>query len=58
MRLILTWLAPVAAVVVVFSVLKGAGVPLSVPGVVIVLILLFVVRVFVGRLRGHGRRRG
>ncbi|MDQ1123251.1 hypothetical protein [Microbacterium trichothecenolyticum] len=52
-RQIATWVAPLLAVVIVLSVLKGAGVPLSVPGVVLVFVVLFVARVLIGR----GRRR-
>ncbi|MBD8206303.1 MULTISPECIES: hypothetical protein [unclassified Microbacterium] len=44
-------LAPLAALIVVVAVLRGAGVPLSVPGVIVVLVLLVVARVVVGRLR-------
>ena len=40
-----------AALIVVVAVLRGAGVPLSVPGVIVVLVLLVVARVVVGRLR-------
>lgn len=44
-------LAPLAALIVVVAVLRGAGVPLSVPGVIVVVVLLVVARVVVGRLR-------
>lgn len=44
-------LAPLAALIVVVAVLRGAGVPLSVPGVIVVLVLLVVARIVVGRLR-------
>ncbi|WP_136585906.1 hypothetical protein [Microbacterium hydrothermale] len=48
-------LLPVAALLVVVTVLKGAGVPLTVPGVLIAIGLLFVVRLAMGWSR-RGRR--
>lgn len=53
---ILVWLAPVAAFVVILAVLKGAGVPLSVPGVVVVVLLLGISRLMIGRSRRRRRR--
>lgn len=53
---ILVWLAPVAAFVVILAVLKGAGVPLSVPGVVVVILLLGLSRLMIGRSRRRRRR--
>jgi len=54
---ILGWVAPLLALLVVLSVLRGAGVPLTVPGVLITLVLLLVVRFVVVRARrGTGRR--
>ncbi|WP_150952990.1 hypothetical protein [Microbacterium testaceum] len=54
---ILSWVAPVAAFVVILAVLKGAGVPLSVPGIVVVIVLLGVSRLMIGRSRRRRRTR-
>jgi hypothetical protein len=55
---ILGWAAPVAALLVVLAVLRGAGVPLTFPGVVLTLVLLVVIRfVMVGARRRSDRRR-
>jgi len=51
------WVAPIVALVVVLTVLRGAGVPLTVPGVVIVLVLLVVMRLLFGRGRRRAARR-
>ena len=56
-RQVASWVVPVAAFVVILTVLRGAGVPLSVPGVVVVLILLGVARVVIGRARRRRRAR-
>ncbi len=48
-------LLPVAALLVVVTVLRGAGVPLTLPGVLIAIALLFVVRLVMGWSR-RGRR--
>ncbi|WP_298871234.1 hypothetical protein [uncultured Microbacterium sp.] len=48
-------LLPVAALIVVLAVVRGAGIPLTVPGVVIVFVLLFVVRAVVGWSRRRRR---
>ncbi len=53
---ILVWLAPVAAFVVILAFLRGAGVPLSVPGVVVVVLLLGIARLMIGRSRRRRRR--
>ncbi|MFN3948348.1 hypothetical protein [Microbacterium sp.] len=49
------WLLPVTAVVVVIVVLRSAGVPVTVPGVVVTVVVLFLVRVVIGWSR-RGRR--
>ncbi|MDZ5145816.1 hypothetical protein [Microbacterium testaceum] len=54
---ILGWLAPVAALAVILAVLRGAGVPLTLPGVVIVVVLLGVARLMIGRSRRRRRDR-
>ncbi len=46
-------LAPLLGVVVVLVVLHGAGVPLSVPGVLGVVLLLVVARLVIGLARGR-----
>lgn len=51
-------LAPIAAVVVVLVVLHGAGVPLTVPGVIIAVALLFVGRLVFGFARRRRADRG
>ncbi|MCC4248538.1 MULTISPECIES: hypothetical protein [Microbacterium] len=51
LRRILGVVAPVAALVVVLVVLHGAGVPLTVPGVVVVLAVLLAGRLVVGLSR-------
>jgi Flp pilus assembly protein TadB len=56
-RRVASWVIPFAAFVVILLVLRGAGVPLSVPGVVVVLLLLGVVRVTLGRARRRRRAR-
>lgn len=53
---IVRWLASVASVVIVVSVLRGAGVPVSLPGVLVVVAVLFVVRLAVGRARRRRAR--
>ncbi|KTS83595.1 MULTISPECIES: hypothetical protein [Microbacterium] len=54
---ILGWVAPAAALLVVLAVLRGAGVPLTFPGVVLTLLLLVLVRVVVVRARRRADRR-
>ncbi|OZD31270.1 hypothetical protein CH252_40075 [Rhodococcus sp. 06-1477-1B] len=54
---ILAWLAPVAAFVVILAVLRGAGVPLSLPGILVVFVLLGVARLMIGRSRRRRRDR-
>jgi len=55
---ILVWAAPVAALLVVLAVLRGAGVPLTFPGVLLTLVLLVTARfVMVGARRRSDRRR-
>jgi len=54
---ILVWAAPVAALLVVLAVLRGAGVPLTFPGVVLTLVLLVVTRFVVVRARRRTDRR-
>ncbi len=44
-------LLPVVALIVVVTVLHGAGVPLTLPGVLITIALLFVIRWVMGRSR-------
>jgi predicted RND superfamily exporter protein len=58
LRRILVLLAPVAAVVVLLVVIHGAGIPLTVPGVIVVVVLLVVGRLVfaVTRKRRAGRR--
>lgn len=56
-RQVASWVIPLAAFVVILSVLRGAGVPLSVPGVIVVLILLGVARGLIGRARRRRRAR-
>ncbi|MCT2086703.1 hypothetical protein M3D75_11310 [Microbacterium enclense] len=46
-------LAPLLGVVVVLVVLHGAGVPLTVPGVLGVVLLLVVARLVIGLARGR-----
>lgn len=48
-------LLPVTALVVVLMVVRGAGIPLTVPGVVFVFVLLFVGRAVVGWSRRRRR---
>lgn len=55
LRQITAWLVPLASFVVILAVLRGAGVPLSVPGVIVVVVLLAVARIIVGWSR-RGRR--
>jgi len=54
---VLAWLAPVAAFVVILAVLRGAGVPLSVPGILVVVVLLAAARLMMGRSRRRRRDR-
>lgn len=54
-RQVLSWILPLASFVVILLVLRGAGVPLSVPGVVVVLIVLAVARVIAARSRRRRR---
>ncbi|WZH37471.1 MAG: hypothetical protein PIR02_02135 [Microbacterium enclense] len=54
---IVVWIAPILAVVVVLAVLRGAGVPFTIPGVIVVLVLLLVARIVVGRGRRRAARR-
>ena len=54
-RRVIDLLLPVAAFFVVIAVLRGAGVPLSVPGIVIVLALLFAARLAMGWSRRRRR---
>ncbi|WP_116238662.1 hypothetical protein [Microbacterium sp. AG157] len=54
---ILGWLAPVAALAVILAVLRGGGVPLTLPGVLIVVVLLGVARLMIGRSRRRRRDR-
>jgi predicted RND superfamily exporter protein len=58
LRRILVLLAPVAAVVVLLVVIHGAGIPLTVPGVIVVVLLLVVGRLVfaVTGKRRAGRR--
>jgi len=58
LRRILVLLAPVAAVVVLLVVIHGAGIPLTVPGVIVVVLLLVVGRLVFAltRKRRVGRR--
>ena len=51
LRRVIGVLGPIAAVVIVLFVLHGAGVPLSVPGVILVFLLLVVGRLVVGLAR-------
>lgn len=51
LRRLLGVVAPVAGLVVILVVLHGAGVPLSIPGVLVVLALLIVGRLVFGLLR-------
>ncbi|CAH0224699.1 MULTISPECIES: hypothetical protein [unclassified Microbacterium] len=44
LRQLLGVLAPVAGLVVILVVLHGAGIPLTIPGVIVVLVLLVVGR--------------
>ncbi|WP_153004296.1 hypothetical protein [Microbacterium testaceum] len=53
---ILVWAAPVAAFLVILAVLRGAGVPLTLPGVVLTLVLLVVVRFAVVKVRRRADR--
>ena len=53
----MVWIAPIAAVVVVLAVLRGAGIPFTIPGVIVVLVLLLVARILVGRGRRRAARR-
>ncbi|MCJ1706408.1 hypothetical protein [Microbacterium sp. VKM Ac-2923] len=55
LRRVAGWVIPLASFVVILFVLRGAGVPLSVPGVIVVVVLLAVARMIVGRSR-RGRR--
>ena len=57
LRPLLSWLVSLASLVVILAVLRGAGVPLSLPGVVVVLVLLLASRAMVGRARRRRRRR-
>ncbi len=56
-RRVASWVIPVAAFVVILLVLRGAGVPLSVPGVIVVLVLLGIARLMIGRARRRRRAR-
>lgn len=47
-RPLVSWFASLAALIVILAVLRGAGVPLSLPGIAIVLLLLFVGRGVIG----------
>lgn len=57
LRRILTWLLSFAALVVILAVLRGAGVPLSLPGVLLVVAALVVARLVIGRARRRRRDR-
>lgn len=56
-RQVASWVLPIAAFVVILLVLRGAGVPLSIPGVVVVLVFLGMARVMIGRARRRRRAR-
>ncbi|MDQ1082997.1 MULTISPECIES: hypothetical protein [Microbacterium] len=56
-RRIAVWLLPLAALVVILLVLRGAGVPLSAPGVIVVMVILALARVVVGSARRRRRAR-
>ncbi len=56
LRRVLSWVLPLASLVVILLVLRGAGVPLTVPGVVVVLVVLAVARVIGVRSRRRRRR--
>jgi hypothetical protein len=56
LRQVLSWILPLASFVVILLVLRGAGIPLSVPGVVVVLIVLAIARA-VGARSWRRRRR-
>ncbi|MCM3501491.1 Flp pilus assembly protein TadB [Microbacterium testaceum] len=57
LRRVLTWLLSFAALLVILAVLRGAGVPLSLPGVLIVIAALVLARVVIGRARRRRRDR-
>ncbi|WP_295789791.1 hypothetical protein [uncultured Microbacterium sp.] len=57
LRPFLSWLVSLVSLVVILAVLRAAGVPLSLPGVVIVLGLLLASRAMIGRSRRRRRRR-
>ncbi|MDR6690170.1 O-antigen ligase [Microbacterium sp. 1154] len=54
---ILGWLAPVVALAIIIAVLRGAGVPLTLPGILVVVGLLGVARLMIGRSRRRQRNR-
>lgn len=56
-RRVAGWVLPLAAFIVILVVLRGAGVPLSVPGVIVVLVVLGVARGFAERARRRRRAR-
>lgn len=51
LRRLLGTLAPVAGFVVILTVLHGAGVPLTIPGVIVVILLIVAARVVFGFTR-------
>ncbi|WP_279367782.1 hypothetical protein [Microbacterium testaceum] len=57
LRRIAGWLAPLAAFAVILAVVRSAGVPLTLPGILLVIILLGAARLMIGRARRHRRDR-
>ncbi len=49
---------PIASVVVVLTVLHGAGLPLTLPGVLVFVVLLIVARLILGFVRRRRADRG
>ena len=58
LRRVIGVIVPIASIVVVLVVLHGAGVPLTLPGVLVFIVLLIVGRVVFGFARRRSADRG
>lgn len=56
LRPLLSWLISLVSLLVILAVLRGAGVPLSFPGVLVVMLFLFTARAVIGWRRRRRRR--
>ena len=58
LRRVIGLVVPIASVVVVLTVLHGAGLPLTFPGVLVIVVLLIVARLVFGFARRRRADRG